>query len=328
MTILPGADIRGFYARLGVRLPEHAAANVYVRCFVAPDKHRREDRKASCSVKLADGKFKCHGCGARGGAYDAAVAAGHSPRSAIDLMIDYGLIERRARLYAASELPAARRRPPTTKPGAAAGPPIERATLALGERDVARYATQLAHRPALIARLQRDRGWSQAAIAELELGYDRGRITIPVRNAAGGLRGLLRYQPDRTGRPKMIAVLGSRNGLIPHPSTEPCPQVLLVEGPPDMIAARSRGLPAIAVPGTDAWQPRWAPLLAGRQVMVVMDCDPAGRAAAERIARSLARCARVDVVDLDPSREDGYDLTDRLLEHADQLDELIGAAIR
>ena len=42
--------------------------------------------------------------------------------------------------------------------------------------------------------------------------------------------------------------------------------MVLVEGPPDMISARSRGLPAVAVPGDDAWEPGWARLFAGRRV--------------------------------------------------------------
>jgi DNA primase len=80
-----------------------------------------------------------------------------------------------------------------------------------------------------------------------------------------------------------------------------------------MIAARSHGLAAIAVPGTQAWQPSWANLLAGRRVTVIMDCDQPGREAARRVADDLARYSAVRVVDLDPSREDGYDLTDALL---------------
>ena len=44
-----------------------------------------------------------------------------------------------------------------------------------------------------------------------------------------------------------------------------------------MISARSRGLPAVAVPGDDAWEPKWARLLTGRRVSVVFDCDRAGR---------------------------------------------------
>lgn len=39
------ADVRGYYANLGVTLPKSSAADVSVRCFAAPEAHRREDRK-------------------------------------------------------------------------------------------------------------------------------------------------------------------------------------------------------------------------------------------------------------------------------------------
>ena len=61
--------------------------------------------------------------------------------------------------------------------------------------------------------------------------------------------------------------------------------------------------------------PAWAELLAGRRVTIVMDCDAPGRRAADEIAASLDRAPkRVEVVDLWPDRDDGYDLTDRILE--------------
>ena len=51
-----------------------------------------------------------------------------------------------------------------------------------------------------------------------------------------------------------------------------------------------------------------------------MDCDPPGRARRRR--RSPPACAPpaipVDVVDLAPDRNDGYDLTDRILERRRQ----------
>ena len=100
--------------------------------------------------------------------------------------------------------------------------------------------------------------------------------------------------------------------LTPPPN--PLRQVLLVEGEPDMIAARSRGLPAIAVPGVDGWRRAWARLLAGREVTVIMDCDEQGRAAAAAIASDLSSLGDVRVLDLAPDRNDGYDLTDWLLE--------------
>ena len=159
------------------------------------------------------------------------------------------------------------------------------------------------------------RGWLYATMLELELGVDRGRVTIPVRDDTRRLVGLLRYQPwPQPGEPKMLATAGSRRALLPHPAAEPSTHVLLVEGEPDMIAARSHGLPAIAVPGVDAWRPGWAELLAGREVTVIMDCDEQGRAAAAAIESDLSSDCAVRVLDLAPHRNDGYDVTDWLLE--------------
>jgi hypothetical protein len=44
-----------------------------------------------------------------------------------------------------------------------------------------------------------------------------------------------------------------------------------------------------------------------------MDCDRPGREAASRIASDLSSSSDVRVLDLDPGRDDGYDLTDELL---------------
>jgi hypothetical protein len=319
---LPGADIRGFYQRLGVQLPERPCFEASVRCFAAPEAHRREDRDPSCSINLVSGAWKCHACGAHGGAYDAAWRKGYTPRGAIDLMIAYRLTERRARLQTARELLNASACPTQadshpkarTRAREALG---ERPALRVTDQDVARWQTALSRRPSLLATLARERGWRYETISALELGHDYGRITIPIRDARGELHGLLRYQPKPDGRPKMLSALGGRVGLIPHPTAEASERILLVEGPPDMIAARSRGLPAIAVPGDHAWQHAWARLLVGRQVTIVMDSDIAGRAAATRIADGLRQVADAHIVDLAPGRGDGYDLTDWMLEHAD-----------
>lgn len=308
-------DIRAYYAALAIELPAWSTREAPVRCFAAPDAHRHEDCNPSCSVNLDSGAFNCHGCGAKGGAYDAALARGHTPRSAIDLMIIHGLVERRPPSRSAHSRPMVTRQDPLPAPAAVR---IEqRAAFTIAERDVLRWGQALSRRPALLASLQGDRGWAYAAIRELELGLDQlaQRITIPIRDHSGQLQGLLRYDPanNRHG-PKMRAAPGTRLGLIPNPSREPSKRILLVEGPPDMIAARSHSLPAIAVPSATAWQHEWAQALAGRHVTVIMDADRAGRRAAEQIAADLRAVATVEVVDLAPDRDDGYDLTDRLRE--------------
>lgn len=305
---LAGADIRGYYQALGIQLPAWARTEASVPCFADPDAHRRGDRNPSCSVNLEHGAWHCHACGAAGGAFDAAEKRGYSPREAIDLMVAYRLTEHHP--Y---------RRGPNANVGPRSGsiskrparPP--RSPLRTTRDDIDRWQAALAADTVLIAKLARERGWLYATMLELELGVDRGRITIPVRDEERQLIGMLRYQPwPQPTEPKMLAAAGSRRALLPHPAAEPSTHVLLVEGEPDMIGARSRGLPAIAVPGVDAWRRPWAQLLAGREVTVIMDCDERGRAAAAAIESDLSSLGAVRVLDLAPDRDDGYDLTDWL----------------
>jgi hypothetical protein len=316
------ADIRGYYAALGIQIPGWARTEASIRCFAGADAHQRGDRDPSCSVNLQHGAWHCHACGAKGGAFDAATARGCSDRAAIDLMVAYRLTEHRAYRNAnAKRGPRLRSIP--TRP---AQPP--RTPLRPTREDIERWQATLAADTDLIAKLARERGWLYATMLELELGVDRGRITIPVRDDERRLIGLLRYQPwPQPGEPKMLASAGSRRALLPHPAAEPSTHVLLVEGEPDMIAARSRGLPAIAVPGVDGWRPAWAELLAGREVTVVMDCDEQGRIAAAAIESHLSSHSVVRVLDLAPDRNEGYDVTDWLVQRqrstAVAIDELI-----
>ncbi len=302
-----GSDVRGFYAALGVELPAWAGVNATVRCFADPAAHAHEDRRPSCSVSTEHGAWMCWSCGARGGPYDAALAVGHTPASAIELMTHYGLAEPRDPRRQDASLPAARLR--LVAPSRRPSPPRQ---LTVAEADVERWQHALfaEHRRAWRQALATQRLWSERVMRELELGFDGARITIPIRNATGQLCGVLRYRPG--GDPKMLTARGTRLGLIPHPASEPVGPLTLVEGPGDMLAARAHGSAAIAVPGDHAWQPRWAKLLAGRAVTIVMDCDRPGRAAAQRIAHDLKPVAEVRILDLAPGRSDGFDLTDWL----------------
>ena len=309
---LPGADVRGFYSALGIELPGSAQEEASIACFADPDAHAHGDRDPSCSVNVESGAWHCWGCGAKGGAYDAALARGLDSRQAFELKVAYGLATRGS----GSGQPARRSTPPRhDKPPASDAPSAGRALLAFDEQQLAQAHARLAalRWPARLLRDEQQRVWSRDALLELGCGWERGRVIVPIRNLRGELRGVLRYAPSHDRAPKMLAVRGTQLGLIPHPAAERSGWVVLVEGPPDMISARSQGLPAIAVPGDDAWEPDWAQLLRGRYVSVMLDCDRAGRDAAARIARDLkAAGVQGTIVDLAPGREDGYDLTEWL----------------
>lgn len=314
----PGGDARGFYAALGVQLPGWAHTEAPVRCFTNPDAHAHRDRHPSCSVNLHSGAFNCHGCGAHGGAYDAALALGRSPREAIDLMIAHGLTDRRPRPDPAPGATPLASTEPTEAPiripspaADASNRPVASSLSCTGE-DVRRWARALRDNDALLARLRGERGWEPDTLRRWGIGFDGERITVPITDQRGAQQGLLRLRVDAWQKPKVLAAAGTRLGVIPHPELV-TGSVVLVEGPSDMLAARSAGLPAIAVPGTHAWRAEWASALTGRDVTVVMDADRPGREAAVRIAADLQRhAARAQVVDLDPGRDDGYDLSDWL----------------
>lgn len=302
-----GGDIRSFYAAIGIELSRWAERNATTRCFASPDAHAHEDRTPSCSVSLEHGAWRCWGCGAFGGAYDAALARGHSPSSAISLMVDHGLVERRGTATAGGRSIAA-----STPERHAAILPAPRA-LQVTNADVGRWHEALfgPQRAAWLKDVCGRRLWDPATLRQLQVGYNRGRITIPIRDGNGQLTGVLRYLPGAVAR-KMLAEPGTKLGLIPHPAREPSRRVLLVEGPPDMIAARSRGWAAIAVPGDHSWRREWAGLFQGREVLVLMDSDAAGRSAAAHITADLSHVAEARQVDLAPDHSDGFDLTDWL----------------
>jgi hypothetical protein len=235
----------------------------------------------------------------------------------MDLLITHGLAEPRTPAHRSRS----RARVSPRQPDSPAPPPTRSAAhpLAADENDVRLWAEMLDANSRLTRQLAVKRGWAILTIRNLQIGFDGARIMIPIRDRDGALRGVLRYDPFGGRDPKMLAVLGTQLGLIPHPARETSKRLILVEGPPDMLAARSCGLPAISVPGTTAWRSSWAQQLTRRHVTVVMDCDTPGRHAADQIATALAAAdISNEVIDLWPERHDGYDLTDRIFEHRRQ----------
>lgn len=288
-------DVRGLFAELGVQLPVRVGVNVAVRCFANGAAHQRGDRNPSASVHVETGAWFCHGCGASGGAYDAALALGRTPREAMVLLERHRF---------------------TTKirtTGRSSRARILR--LRATEADVSRFRRCLLGHPATLERLDDLRGWHPVAIERLEVGYDGHRVTFPYRNADGGLVGIGRYNPNpdrRADEPKLKADAGSRRELFPAPERVRTDGLLwLLEGEPDVVRAASLALPAVAVPGVEGWRREYIERFRGRRVVVCFDCDRPGRTAAQRIAcELLGLAADVRWLDLDLREESGFDLSD------------------
>lgn len=156
-------------------------------------------------------------------------------------------------------------------------------------------------------RLYELKGWTLQTLSRFQVGFDGERVVFPVYDVEGRLVGLVRYKPGR--KPKTMAV-GDRH-LWPAPESVEASHVWLVEGEPDMLSAAEIGLDAIAVPGVAIWKQDWELRFVGKRVTVCFDCDSEGREGALKRAESL-RSAGVDVrvVDLDPGRDDSFDVGD------------------
>jgi DNA primase len=175
--------------------------------------------------------------------------------------------------------------------------------------------------PGMIDRLAELRGFTPEAVKALGLGFSPAdkRIVFPARDAAGTVVGFSKWLPNpatRGSRAKNIAE-GPRE-LFPPPEFIEGTNVWLVEGEPDAVAMASMGLPAVAAPGVGTWKKDWTARFAEfEKVRILFDCDEEGRKAADARQAQLAKVTSVQVVDLDPERNDRYDVGDLLLEHGE-----------
>jgi hypothetical protein len=306
-------DVPALFDELGVILPNRRGGNVKVSCFANAGAHKHQDKKPSCSLNVETGLWKCFVCGAKGNAYDAAIARGRAPAEVMRLLEKHGLREQRK--------PTATQR--KSKNGGPKTPePSEDTVASPTEDELRRYQQALqTNDPATLARLSELRGWTPEAIEKLGLGHDGERVIFGARDAGGSLVDLVRYEPDPTRRgdaPKMLASGGATRELFPAPETvQDGDLVWLLEGEPDAVAGSSLGLSCVSVPGVEGWKSEWATRFAGRRVVICLDCDDASRAAARRIAGDLLGvAAEVRIIALDPlwddrgEHSDGRDLGD------------------
>lgn len=165
----------------------------------------------------------------------------------------------------------------------------------------------LAHE-GMLRRLHELKRWTVDGVKAAQVGWDGQRLTFPVRDLTGNLVNVGRYLPG--GSPKMLGLRHRERGLFPAPEMHRAGTLWLLEGEPDAVTCLSLGLAGVALPGVNGWRKVWAARFTGRRVVVVLDCDDPGRKAALSVARDLSAVTEVRVIDLEPARSDGFDLSD------------------
>jgi putative DNA primase/helicase len=126
---------------------------------------------------------------------------------------------------------------------------------------------------------------------------------------------IVRFEPKESGQRhpgrggEWISEKGPLQVLYHLREVKQAPIVFIVEGEKDTGTLRSRGfLPTTNAGGANApWLPAYIEALRGREVILIPDNDPPGKARVVRIARALfGSVARLIILEL----EDGRDVTD------------------
>ncbi len=254
-----------------------------------PDRHRNGDAHPSCRLNPEKNTWYCDPCGRGGGALDLARELG------VDL-----------RSLTASSAKESSKTEPARKPSRnfVAGGPIS-------------IQTQRKLRDGL-AKSYSEQAWQTVGVLE---GTVDGKPAIAFPQPAGGFKVCLYERPDKK-RNKSYSWIFADGGKADLLVFGDGPEVLLVAGEWDMLAALSAGFPCVATGtgGEGTWKPEWSERLAGKHVVVVYDVDKAGVEAASKVVAALrGAAASVSNFRLPLSgnaERDGKDLSDYLALHS------------
>jgi hypothetical protein len=189
------------------------------------------------------------------------------------------------------------------------------------------WKRSLASDPIALEDLKSARGlWTKTA-DYYEIGWDKSSqaYTIPVRDAAGNLVNLRRYQirpPE--GRRKIWGISGHNGptifplGALDKAKRDGAP-VIVSEGEWDAMICNQYNFRTVTRTGAArVWKAEWNKLFKGLVVYVCHDMDSAGQAANRKVARALVKVAKeVRIIRLPypVTPKHGKDLTDWWLDH-------------
>jgi 5S rRNA maturation endonuclease (ribonuclease M5) len=172
--------------------------------------------------------------------------------------------------------------------------------------------------------LREKRGLADATLKKYEIGWDskRQRNTIPVRDERGNVVNVRLYNAKKD--PKIINYteglhkygspprLYGIDEIVKHDGA----QVLVCEGEWDRLLLRQEGFMAVTgTHGCGVFRPEWLPHFKGKDVILILDCDKEGQAAARNLLAAFrtagAASIRNVVLPLKGDKDD-KDVTDYL----------------
>jgi hypothetical protein len=157
----------------------------------------------------------------------------------------------------------------------------------------------------------RDRGITDEMIRTARLGFNRGRITIPVYDAQHRLVNIRRYLPGAPTENKMSNARGFGKLRLYREADLAFDTVWLCGGEMKALVTgellKADGVGAVSPTGGEgSWDDEWLPKFKGKAVVICMDVDKAGVNAAKKYAMKLVGiAASVAVVTLPVDKAKG-----------------------
>lgn len=291
-----------YYSKVLGPLPrEDADGNILVRCCLPP--HDDLERSLSINIRSRGGLFNCFGCGAAGNLiqfHDKLRQIGDTRTAANEILAMFNI------------------------------DPSELKPEYIDERSVDDYHSNLMAADRFLEELRNQRGIDLETIKYYRLGLEpkSGRITIPIRDAAGNVVNFRRWLPksqrksDTDEATKCISVRGrGDNALFPIEALRG-QEIIICEGELDALMLHSHGFNAItSTGGANAFDKSWPRMFRDKDVVLLMDNDLPGREASDKRRELLYPFVRsVKEVFFAPSVED-KDVTDYWFDDPDTFKE-------
>ena len=138
----------------------------------------------------------------------------------------------------------------------------------------------------------RKRGITDESIRKARLGYNGGKITIPVFDMGGRVINLRKYLPGAPGSEKMRNHKGMKSSALYQVEQTKFDTVWILGGEMKALAASQYlfdlAIGSIAVTsGEGSWNKDFTQLIKGKKIFICMDIDKAGRLAEQSIATQI-----------------------------------------
>jgi hypothetical protein len=163
------------------------------------------------------------------------------------------------------------------------------------------------------------KGVTLATVEKYKIGYDGGRIWLPILNVSGtAFVNVRKYLPNAPGPEKMKNIQGrSKPKLFPQDQLS-YETVCICGGETKALVAQQElnkhNIGAVCVTGSEGtWDKDFEPYFKGKVVYVIMDIDEGGRKAAKKLAKLLYKTASLVYVvnlPLDPAKHPKGDIND------------------